>query len=96
MRTKSDHLRVDIQEATDDGVRTFTIKLRAPLNNFELSDLLRQRNAIQPFNRHLKRTIKTATADYLRAADALVASLSPKPERPAKVRTYLIETDSVN
>ena len=96
MRTKSDHLRVDIQEATDDEVRTFTIKLTAPLNNFELSDLLRQRHVIQPFNRHLKRTIKNATADYLRAADALVAGLSLQPERPPKVRNYLIETDSVN
>jgi hypothetical protein len=96
MRTKSDHLRVDIQEATDDEVRTFTIKLTAPLNNFELSDLLRQRHVIQPFNRHLKRTVKNATAAYLRAADALVAGLSPKPEGPSKANTYLIETDSVN
>ena len=96
MRTKSDHLRVDVQEATEAEVRTFTIKLTAPLNNFELSDLLWQRHVIQPFNRHLKRTIKNATTDYLRAADALVAGLTSKPERPERPRGHMIEIDSVH
>jgi len=96
MQTKCKHLKVDINETTATEVRTFTIKLSAPLNMFELADLLRERRVIQPFHRHLKRTIKRATADYLRAADALVAGLSPKPERPSKLCRDLLESDSVN
>jgi hypothetical protein len=84
MRTKTDHLRVEIQEATEATVRSFTITVTAPQDCFQLADMLRQRQVIQPFNRHLRRTIKNATTTYLRAADALVAGLVSKPERRTK------------
>jgi hypothetical protein len=96
MRTKTDHLRVEIQEATEAKVRSFTITVTAPRDYFQLADLLKQRQVIQPFNRHLKRSIKNATTTYLHAADALVAGLVSKPERPTKRRGYILEVDSVN
>ncbi|HEV8366913.1 MAG TPA: hypothetical protein VGQ39_03090 [Pyrinomonadaceae bacterium] len=41
MRTKTDHLRVEIQEATEATVRSFTITVTAPQDCFQLADMLR-------------------------------------------------------
>lgn len=95
MRSKSDHLRVEIKEATEGEVRTFIITLTAPESDFQLADLLRHRKVIEPLNRQLKRTIKDTIASYLSATESLVSALARTSKRTLKHRASERRTGGV-
>jgi hypothetical protein len=92
MRGKSDHVRIEIKDATEGEVRTFIITLMAPKSDFQLADLLRHRKVIEPLNPQLKRTIKDTIASYLSATELLVSALARTSKRTLKHRATEAKT----
>lgn len=87
MAGKSERTKVEINEATIDGVRTFNIILTAPASDFALTDLLKQRGVIDGLGAGLKDAVKSATADYLNAAESLIGKLTTGSTPGRKSRT---------
>lgn len=87
MAGKSERTRVEINEVTIDGVRTFNITLTAPVNDFALTDLLKQRGVIDGLGPGLKDAIKSATANYLHTAETLIGKLTTGSASGRKSRT---------
>lgn len=75
MPAKSERTKVDVKESSTLDVRTFNITLTAPVRDFQLSDLLRQRGVIESLDCALKRAVKEATERYLKSAELLISGL---------------------
>ena len=75
MPAKSERTKVDVKESSTLDVRTFNITLTAPVRDFQLSDLLRQRGVIESLDSALKRAVKEATERYLESAESLISGL---------------------
>lgn len=75
MPAKSERTKVDVKESSTIDVRTFNITLTAPVRDFQLSDLLRQRGVIESLDSALKRAVKEATERYLESAELLISGL---------------------
>lgn len=75
MPTKSERTKVDVKESSTIDVRTFNITLTAPVRDFQLTDLLRQRGVMESLDTALKRAVKEATERYLESAELLISGL---------------------
>jgi hypothetical protein len=84
MPAKSERARVEVTESSTVNIRTFTITLTAPISDFQLTDLLRQRGVIDPLDAELKLAVKGATERYLKAAETLISGLGSKPSATRK------------
>ena len=87
MAGKTERTKVEINESTADGVRTFNITLTAPASDFALTDLLKQRGVIEALDAGLKQAVKGATESYLNAAESLIAKLATESVPGRKSRT---------
>jgi hypothetical protein len=75
MALKTERIKVEVTDSTEDETRTFTIVLRAPNSDFQLADLLQQRGVIAPLDGELKQAVKEATQNYLSGAEVLISTL---------------------
>ncbi len=75
MPTKSERAKVEVKESSTTDVRRFNIALTAPLSDFQLTDLLRQRGVISGLDVELKQAVKQATENYLKSAETLISGL---------------------
>jgi hypothetical protein len=75
MALKMERIKVEVTDSTEGETRTFKIILRAPNSDFQLADLLRQRDVISPIDGELKQAVKVATQNYLSGAEALISTL---------------------
>ena len=76
MPGKSERLKVEISEASTQEIRTFSITLSAPLSDFQVTDILRQRGVINGLDLQLKQAIKETTDAYIKSAEELISSLA--------------------
>src|SRR5687767_3679835 len=86
MRGKSGRMKIEVKDSTEGEERIFIIALTTPSNDFQMTDLLRQRKVIEPLDSHLKRAVKDATERYLEASDSLVSALASNAKRLRKSR----------
>ncbi len=69
MRSKYDHIKVEIEKASESGVRVYRITLKAPAKDFELTDHITKRSVIDSFDSRLKQALRDATKSYLNSAE---------------------------
>jgi hypothetical protein len=86
MPTKTERAKVQIRESSTADQRTFEITLTAPVGDFQLTDLLKQRGVIDGVDVQLKQAIKQALDAYLNSAETLIAGLSTNSPSPRKAR----------
>jgi hypothetical protein len=86
MPTKSERTKVEVKESSTLDVRRFSITLTAPVSDFQLTDLLRQRGVINGLEGELKQAVKRATENYLKSAETLISGLAPKTSSTKKYR----------
>jgi hypothetical protein len=86
MPTKSERAKVEVKESSTLDVRSFNITFTAPVTDFQLTDLLRQRGVIGGLDVELKHAIKQATENYLRSAETLILGLASKASTTKKPR----------
>lgn len=94
MPGKSERLKVEINEASTQDIRTFSITLTAPLSDFQVTDILRQRGVIGGLDSQLKQAIKDTTEAYIKSAEELIASLANDPSKKRKSRSNFTEDKS--
>jgi hypothetical protein len=82
MPGKSERSKVEVKETSTVDSRSFTITLTAPINDFQLTDLLKQRGVISGLEVYLKHAVRQATDNYLKSAEALISGLACKPSSP--------------
>ena len=82
MPAKAERTKVEIKESSIGDLRTFNITFAVPISEFELTDLLKRRGIIGGLELELKRSLKSATEDYFKAAESLISGLVPKPSIP--------------
>jgi hypothetical protein len=92
MRSKYDHIKVEVENSSESGVRTYRITLRAPEKDFELTDQLAQRTVIDSFDRRLRQALRDATKSYLNSAEFLLSAIAKKPKQRVQLRTTELET----
>ena len=76
MAPKTERIKVEVTDSTEGETRTFRIILTAPNTDFQLADLLRERDVIPPINSDLKQAIRVTTQNYLSGAEALISTLA--------------------
>ena len=81
MRSKYDHIKVEVENSSESGLCTYRITLKAPEKVFELTDQLTQRRVIDSFDRRLRQALREATKSYLNSAESLLAALAKKPRQ---------------
>ena len=81
MRSKYDHIKVEVDNASESGVRTYRITLKAAEKDFELTDQLTQRKVIDSFDSRLRQALRDATKSYLNSAESLLSALAKKPRQ---------------
>ena len=54
-------------------MRTYSVTLKAPEKDFELTDQLTQRKVIDSFDSLLRQALKEATKSYLNSAESLLS-----------------------
>ena len=96
MAGKAERTRVEINESTAEGMRTFNITMTAPVSDFALTDLLRQRGVIERLDGGLKVAVKDATESYLNAAENLIAKLATESTPARKSPTKGKQKSEVN
>ena len=84
MPMRTERAKVQIQESSTSDLRTFDIKLTAPMSDFQLTDLLKQRGVIEGIDVRLKEAVKQALDEYLKFAETLIAGLSINSSSPRK------------
>ena len=78
MPIKTERTKVEVKESSTVDVRTFNITLTAPVSDFQLTDLLKQRGVIGGLDVELKHAIKDASDNYLKSAESLISGLASK------------------
>ena len=86
MPTKTERAKVQVKESSTPDLRTFEITLTAPVSDFQLTDLLKQRGVIDGVEVQMKQAVKQALEEYLNSAETLIAGLSTNPPSPRRVR----------
>ena len=86
MPTKTERAKVQVKESSNPDLRTFEITLTAPVSDFQLTDLLKQRGVIDGIEVQLKQAVKQALEEYLNCAETLIAGLSSHSSLPRRVR----------
>jgi hypothetical protein len=86
MPTKTERTKVEVKESSTLDVRSFNITLTAPVGDFQLTDLLRQRGVINGLDAELKQAVKRATENYLKSAETLISGLASKTSTTKKAR----------
>jgi hypothetical protein len=92
MRSKYDHIKVEVENSSESGIRTFRITLKAPEKYLELTDQLTQRRVIDSFDSRLRQALKDATKCYLNSAESLLSALAKKPKQTVQQGTSELET----
>ena len=92
MRSKYDHIKVEVENSSENGVRTYRITLRAREKNFELTDQLKQRKVINSFDSRLRQALREATKSYLNSAESLLSELAKKPKQTVHRGTNELQT----
>jgi hypothetical protein len=92
MRSKYDHIKVEVENSSESGMRTFRITLKAPEKDFEFTDQLTQRKVIDSFDRRLRQALRDATKSYLNLAESLLSALAKKPRQTIQQGTTELET----
>ena len=96
MPTKTERAKVQIKESSTPDLRTFDIKLTAPMSDFQLTDLLKQRGVIEGIDVRLKQAVRQALDEYLKSAETLVAGLSINSSSPRKARANGTRSNSLS
>ena len=86
MPTKTERAKVQIRESSTADQRIFEITVTAPVGDFQLTDLLKQRGVIDGVEVQLKQAVKQGVEEYLNSAETLIAGLSTNSPSPRKVR----------
>ena len=86
MPTKTERTKVEVKESSTLDVRSFNITLTAPVGDFQLTDLLRQRGVISGLDVELKQAVKRATENYLKSAETLISGLASSASTAKKRR----------
>jgi hypothetical protein len=92
MRSKYDHIKVEVENSSESGVRTYLITLIADEKDFELTDKLSQRKVINSFDSRLGQALRDATKSYLNSAESLLSALAKKPRQTVQQGTTELET----
>lgn len=90
MQSNSNRLKVEIKESTTTEVRTFSLTLTTPANDFLLTNLLRHRGVVDRLDAELNQAVKEATERYLNAAETLIAGWVTKPNAAHESRIKVI------
>ena len=86
MPGKSERIKVEVKESSNQGNKTFTITLIAPVSEFHLTDLLYQRGVIHSLDVALKQAVKQATDNYIKSAETLISGLASNGNSKRKPR----------
>src|SRR5690348_4556021 len=92
MRSKYDCVKVEVENSTESGIRTYRITLRAPEKDFELTDQLSQRKVIDSFDRRLRQALRDATKSYLNSGEFLLLAVAKKPTQRVQQDPAELET----
>ena len=92
MRSKYDHIKVEVEKSSEGTVRTYRITLEAPEKHFELTDQLTRRRVIDSFDSRLRQAIRDATKSYVNSTESLVSALAKKPSQTVQQGTTELET----
>jgi hypothetical protein len=92
MRSKYDHIKVEVVKSSESGLRTYHLTLKAPEKVFELTNQLIQRRVIDSFDRRLKQALRDATKCYLNSAESLLSDLAKKPKQSVQQGITELET----
>ena len=92
MRSKYDHIKVEVENSSESGVRTYRITLKAPAKAFGFSDQLTQRKVIDSFDSRLRQALRDATKSYLNSAESLLSTLAKKPRQEGQQGTNELKT----
>jgi PleD family two-component response regulator len=92
MRSKYDHIKVEVENSSESGMRTYRITLKASEKDFELTDQLTQIKVIDSFDRRLRQALRNATKSYLNSAESLLSALAKKPRQTVQHGTNELET----
>ncbi len=76
MAPKTERIKVEVTDSIEGETRRFGITVMAPNVDFQLTDLLRQRDVISPLDGELKHAVRVATENYLSGAEALISTLT--------------------
>ena len=87
MRSKYDHIKVEVENSTESGIRTFRITLKAPEKEFEFTDQLTRRKVIDSFDRRLRQELLDVTKGYLNSAEFLLSAIAKKPRQRVQQAT---------
>ena len=92
MRSKYDHIKVEVENSSESGIRTCRITLNAPEKYFELTDQLTQRRVLDSFDSRLRRALRDVTKSYLNSAESLLSALAKKPKQSVQQDMTELET----
>ena len=84
MPRAKESLKIEVEQATADDVRTVTVTITAPAKDFLLPDLLSQRGAVRPFEAILKESVRGTTEAYLSNAEDLIAGIAAGQKQEQK------------
>jgi hypothetical protein len=93
-RTK-DGLRIEIKEATAETLRTIQVTITAPVEDFKLTDVLRERGAFDGLDVTLRQAIKESIQAYTEDAESLIAELSNGRSKSGKRNSLRAKTGSL-
>src|SRR5262245_26824881 len=80
MARAKESLKINIEQSTDNDVRTVVVTLTAPAKDFLLPDLLSDQGAIDPYEVALREAVKGATETYLQGAHDVVAAIAEQKQ----------------
>lgn len=92
MRSKYDHIKVEVAKSSESGMRTYRITLKASETDFELTDQLTQRRVIDSFDSRLRQALRDATKTYLNSAESLLSALARRRRQTVQQDTTELET----
>jgi hypothetical protein len=92
MRSKYDHIKVEVENSSESGMRTYRITLKASEKDFELTDQLTQRRVINSFDSRLRQALRDAAKTYLNSAESLLSALAREPRQTVQQGTNELAT----
>jgi hypothetical protein len=84
MRSKYDHIKVEVEDSSEGAMRVYSITLKALEKDFQLTDQLTQRKVIDSFDSRLRQALRDATKSYLNSAESLLSALVKKARQPVQ------------
>ena len=81
MPRAKDNLKIEVSETTNRELRSITVTIQAPAQEFLLADLLRQRGAVGHVEAPLKAAVREALQSYLDGTEDLIAGLATGQKR---------------